>query len=118
MSFEKQTDLWPAFEEADKIDKAKKWSDDLEAANPGKTIGEIVSERVHNSIEDSENKKREENAKVTLEKYQSTGKKKEEPAVNKPTESIPSLEDAETDIDEEKEDPGYELYGRFEQFRK
>lgn len=118
MSFEKQTDLWPAFEEVNKRDKAKKWADDLEAENPGKTIGEIVSERVHSSIEDSEKKKREESAKAALEKYQNIGKKKEEPIVNKPTKSIPSLEDTETDINEEKEDPGYELYGRFEQFRK
>jgi len=118
MSFEKQTDLWPAFEEADKKDKAKKLADNLKAANPGKTIGNIVSGRIHNSIEDSEKKKREAKSKESLEKYRNIGKPKEEPAVNKPAEGIPSPEDTETNIDDDKEDPGYELYGRFEQFRK
>jgi|GEM_PF-5288871 hypothetical protein len=113
MSFEKQTDLWPAFEEADKIDKAKKLADNLEVANPGKTVGEIVSEHVHNSIEESEKKKREAKTKESLEKYRIIGKPKEEPV-----EKVLPEEDTETDIDEEKEDPGYELYGRFEQFRK
>jgi len=116
MSFEKQIDLWPAFEEADKIDKAKKWADDLEAENPGKTIGDIVSGHVHDAVEESEKKKREARAKESLEKYRNIGKPKEEPA-EKVSPEEPEA-DTETDIDEEKEDPGYELYGRFEQFRK